>query len=58
MDNSPDIYKLGLHGQMWVTNYVHVMRVPGGWIYTTKDRNENRNSVFVPYNEEFKDGQS
>ena len=59
MSEEKTIYDLELHELLLIDNtlaYVKsVMRVPGGWIYSTKRNNEHEVSVFVPYSEEFKD---
>jgi hypothetical protein len=52
-----DLYKMNLHEKIFVESY-EVLRVPGGWIYTTKEKksahvSEALTSVFVPMNSEF-----
>jgi len=61
MTDKKSIYELGLHESMQVTTDTTVMRVAGGWIYTTlavsrggnKVHLEQMNQVFVPYHKEF-----
>ena len=63
-----DIYALKLMESVTVENDLEscttVQRVPGGWIFTqsteshsdgSNDRSTNISSVFVPYNDEFKE---
>lgn len=63
-----DIYSLKLMDSTTVEynteNYTTIQRVPGGWIFTEYYTNERQSpkelstsisSVFVPYNDEFKD---
>jgi hypothetical protein len=57
------IYDLEMHEKTMIGDngrreIVTVMRVPGGWIYTTDDYNAHNDqpmitSVFVPFNNEF-----
>jgi len=44
-----DVYELEMHEAVNVSEFVQVVRVPGGWIYNFKKGGE----VFVPYNNEF-----
>ncbi len=52
------IYDLKLHKEYGITNDIRVLRVPGGWIYTTSSENVTGDfaatSCFVPLNNEFK----
>ena len=43
------IYEMKLHECLKFSEELYVTRVPGGWIYSNAN-----NSVFVPYNDEFK----
>lgn len=49
------IYDLELHEKLQIGNTGTVVtRVPGGWIYTTHISCVLVNTIFVPYNIEFK----
>lgn len=52
------LYDMELHELRWfkyASADCKVLRVPGGWIYSFKDYgSESRNSIFIPYDEEFK----
>ena len=54
----PDIYKMGLHGEVDIHRNYRVVRVPGGWIYHADNEQVGGTwqtvATFVPYNEEFK----
>ena len=50
------IYDMQLHEQVGETDSligVNILRVPGGWIYTTIDKGGITDAVFVPFNNEF-----
>jgi hypothetical protein len=47
-----DIYKMKLH-DTYRDSYFMVLRVPGGWMYTSYTEGEAESSVFVPFNNEF-----
>lgn len=55
--NNKKIYGLQLHEEISLSTCTSVMRVPGGWIYTTDymtdDNHLSISTTFVPYNEEF-----
>ena len=62
MGEEESIYDLGLNEGMPLNYDVRILRVPGGWIYThfnikysREDEDEIATSVFVPYNDEFKE---
>lgn len=50
-----NIYKLELHEKVRFDYGFEVMRVPGGWVYifTGNFDGATRDSVFVPFNNEF-----
>lgn len=49
-----DIYKMGLHDFIWLEDKGYsIIRVPGGWIYTTVLSEVPATSVFVPYDNGF-----
>ncbi len=53
MSESEDVYNMDLHDEIVITsahvdNEYSVLRVPGGWIYSSITT-----SVFVPYDEKF-----
>ena len=48
------IYDLNMHEEIEKEPELYVRRVPGGWIYTDTGFADDQ-SVFVPYNEEFKE---
>ena len=49
-----EIYNLGIHQMIDIHSTGDmVLRVPGGWIYTTRWGDNVYSSTFVPYNEEF-----
>ena len=57
MDNKV-LYWMGLHDTKKLHNCAEIMRVPGGWIYSQWDSNQDNsgiNQVFVPFNNEFMD---
>jgi hypothetical protein len=61
-----DIYTIQLHETLVVNDELHVLRVPGGWIYRIFDTVQNRpagqpwteshpsTTCFVPFDEEYK----
>jgi hypothetical protein len=48
------IYDLKLHETLKINNYLNVMRVAGGWIYSSVASDDMFTDIFVPYSEEFK----
>jgi hypothetical protein len=42
-----DLHAMKIHESMQLTNFIFVLRVPGGWIYCYP-----HTSCFVPYKEE------
>ena len=44
-----NIYDLEIHETVNVSEFVQVVRVPGGWVYNFKKGGE----LFIPYNNEF-----
>ena len=48
-----DIYNLGLHDSI-LLDAINIFRVPGGWIYESYGKNDERAAIFVPFNDEFK----
>lgn len=48
-----EIYKMKLHDEIIILNAYSVLRVPGGWIYTTIRGNEYNSPVFVKFDNEF-----
>ena len=54
-----DIHKMKLHDKFYLCPDTTIIRVPGGWIYKFIQQNTHYqtsliNSVFVPFNAEFK----
>ena len=50
------IYEMELHESIILSSELCVTRVPGGWIYDRLLRNlGDIKSLFVPYNDEFKE---
>lgn len=47
-----DIYQMKIHDEIHLGEKVVILRVPGGWIYTTYC-DMKPTSVFVPYHREF-----
>ena len=56
---SPEIYNMKLHEEISLTNWIDILRVPGGWIYQASQlRYDGDNmAVFVPFNNEFQVGE-
>ena len=54
-----NIYTLELHENINISSQISVMRVPGGWIYTTfrytNDNKAHSHETFVPFDIEFMD---
>jgi len=49
-----EIFTLDLHDFVWISEFVCVTRVPGGWIYTIKNHNgTSTTATFVPFNRDF-----
>ncbi len=51
-----DIYEMKLHDEIEVDTDLHILRVPGGWLYKTFSECAGGwfiSSEFVAYNEEF-----
>ncbi|MFB3057408.1 MAG: hypothetical protein ACE1ZQ_09645 [Ignavibacteriaceae bacterium] len=46
---SKELYALKLHQPYTVSDYLQVIRVPGGWIYNFKKGGE----IFIPFNNEY-----
>lgn len=55
-----DMYAMKLNDEISLDRYNDILRVPGGWIYKHSTEGQNgawtTNCVFVPHNDEFKDG--
>ena len=53
-----NIYDMKLHEEIDLGNFISVLRVPGGWIYTTNEgiseSGYDASSCFVPYSKEFR----
>jgi len=47
-----EIYEMGLHDTVFLSEDMSILRVPGGWIYTF-GIDDNVTSVFVPFSNEF-----
>lgn len=43
------IYELNLHEEISINKFLHIRRVPGGWIYKW-----DNSTTFIPYDTEFK----
>jgi hypothetical protein len=58
-DNMNELYEMKFHDVITPNtgNHVEIIRVPGGWIYTTYCKNgtggHDMSSCFVPYDNEF-----
>ena len=56
MSDKNAIYKMKLHDELELHNSLHILRVPGGWIYRNDCENGtggwSMTSVFVPFNGE------
>lgn len=48
-----NIYNLKLHEVAVINSELHVIRVPGGWIYESFINDKSISSVFIPFNNEF-----
>jgi hypothetical protein len=47
------IHELQLHESIDIAEDTNVIRVPGGWLYTTHKTCSHPQTTLVPYNEEF-----
>ena len=52
--DSRAVYGMRLHEGRDVAEGVHVLRVPGGWLYKLWLEEVEQPPVFVPYSQEFK----
>ena len=50
------IYLMKLHEETKITDFLFVIRVPGGWIYLMREVDYSlEHSIFVPYHNEFQE---